>query len=346
MLPISSSDPALGYFRAWEDSNTGHTWGVSQFSVSATQISMKFAGTSGGSYSDQFTITSGKVKLTATPSTSATPSPSPSPSPTATPTPGSGPINLSWFFAEGRVGKGFREYLTIGNPSPNPCTVDINYLYTLDGSSTSAHKAVEITVAPASRTTESVNNDLGIPDSSTSAASLSATLDVNNDTNPNCTGVVAERPMYFSNFHVTSSALVSSGTDVIGATTLNNTYYFADVPTGSSSSGSYTSYLTILNPNVVAAHVTVNYYANGAKVQSQTLAVPAQTRGTIAPGSVTLPQHVVAVVSSDQPIMVERPTYFTNVNGVSGAYDVVGTPKAASDWLFAEATLDQATRNS
>jgi P pilus assembly chaperone PapD len=34
--------------------------------------------------------------------------------------------------------------------------------------------------------------------------------------------------------------------------------------------------------------------------------------------------------------MVERPVYFAHVNGVSGAYDVVGASKIASDWLFAE----------
>jgi hypothetical protein len=108
------------------------------------------------------------------------------------------------------------------------------------------------------------------------------------------------------------------------------------VPTGASSSGSYTSYLTILNPNTTTANVTVNYYANGSKVQSQRLAVAATSRGTIPPGALTMPQHVAAVVSSDQPIMVERPTYFTGVNHISGAYDVVGAPQAASDWLFAE----------
>jgi hypothetical protein len=83
--------------------------------------------------------------------------------------------------------------------------------------------------------------------------------------------------------------------------------------------------------------VTATYYANGSQVQSQTLAVPANSRGTIDPGTLSMPQqHVAAVITSDQPVMVERPTYFTGVNGISGAYDVVGTPKAASDWLFAE----------
>jgi hypothetical protein len=179
--------------------------------------------------------------------------------------------------------------------------------------------------------TESVNTDLELADSSSSAASLSAIVTVNTTMTPTCPGVVAERPLYFSNFEG-----ISSGTDVIGATSLSTTSSFADVPSGQSSSGSYTSYLTILNPNATSATVTVMYYANGTQVQTQTLTVPAMARGTIAPGALSLPQHVVAVVSSNQPIMVERPTYFSAVNGLAGAYDVLGAPKGASDWLFAE----------
>jgi streptogramin lyase len=246
--------------------------------------------------------------------------------------PSSGPVNSKWYFAEGRVGRGFREYLTIDNPTANTCAVSIQYFYTMDGSSTPSTKTASVNISAATRWTESVNNDLGLADSSTTGASLAAIVTASSS----CAGVVAERPMYFSNFHVTSSSAVSSGTDVVGATTLSTTYYFADVPTGSSSSGSYTSYITILNPNTTTANVTVNYYANGSKVQSQTLAVPSTSRGTIPPGAVTMPQHVTAVVTSDQPIMVERPTYFTGVNHISGAYDVVGAPKSASDWLFAE----------
>jgi hypothetical protein len=244
---------------------------------------------------------------------------------------GSSPVNTTWYFAEGRAGKGFREYLTIGNPTASPCAVNIEYLYTMDGSSTPSTKTASVNIAPASRATESVNADLGLADSSSTAASLAAIVTVNTTTTPSCAGVVAERPMYFSNFQG-----ISSGTDVIGGTKLNTTYYFADVPTGTSSNGRYTSYLTILNPNATPANVTVNYFANGSQVQTQTLAVPANARGTIAPGAVSMPSHVAAVVTSNQPVMVERPTYFTGVGNVSGAYDVVGTSKTGNDWLFAE----------
>ncbi len=256
----------------------------------------------------------------------------PTGTPTQIPVTSPGPVNTTWYFAEGRVGRGFREYLTIGNPTPATCAVNVQYLYTMDGSSTPTSQSLSFTVSPASRKTESVNTDLGIADSMPTAASLAAIVTVDTTTTPSCPGIVAERPMYFTNYHG-----ISSGSDVLGATQLSSTYYFADVPTGNN----FISYITLLNPNSVAATVTASYYVNGNKVQSQTVTVPAKARGTISPNAVSMPAHVAAVISSSQPIVVERPTYFINAitgtgGNISGAYDVVGAPNVAADWLFAE----------
>src|SRR5438105_2859266 len=67
-----------------------------------------------------------------TPSPTATKSPTPSPTstmtPTPTPPPGSGLGSKIWYFAEGKVGVGFTEFLTIANPDTvNDCSVDIQY---------------------------------------------------------------------------------------------------------------------------------------------------------------------------------------------------------------------------
>ncbi len=258
-----------------------------------------------------------------------TPTQTLSPTPTKPPSVGPGPVNKIWYFAEGRVGKGFRQYLTIDNPSAIACGVNIQYLYTMDGGSSPLTKTASVTIAASSRVTESVNYDLSIADSSTSAASLASTISVNSST-PSCTGVVAERPLYFMNFHG-----ISSGTDVLGSTSLNSMFYFADVPTGTKN----ISYITILNPNNTASTVTATYYANAGVVGTQSISVAANSRGTISPGSISLPTHVTAVVTSSVPVMVERPTYFTNGGGnasISGAYDVVGATTWATDWLFAE----------
>src|SRR5205823_510880 len=125
LFSLSSGDPEAGYFRKWEN----QTWGISRFSVSATQIAMQFLPGSGGKFTDSFTITN----TTPTP----TPTPTKIPSPTATPSPtpppgGTVPVNTQWYFAEGRVGAGFKEYLTLGNPSSTACQVTLQYFYTPD----------------------------------------------------------------------------------------------------------------------------------------------------------------------------------------------------------------------
>ena len=249
---------------------------------------------------------------------------------TALPPPASiyppGPTNKTWYFAEGRVGGGFQEYLTIGNPSiASTCIVDVTYLR--EGGTPVAK---QVTVNPASRYTISANADLNV--SPTSATGTSISVMMQNDPISPCIGFAAERPMYF-NYHGNQS-----DSDVVGATHLNTSFFFADIPSG----GGITSYLTILNPpGGQTANVTATYYANGTQVGQQTVSVPAGQRGTIAPGATSLPQHSAAVVTSSQPVVIERPTYFSNINEgnagtVTGAASVIGTQLLQNEFFFAE----------
>src|SRR5258708_573894 len=69
--------------------------------------------------------------------------------------------------------------------------------------------------------------------------------------------------------------------------------------------------------------------------------VTAGPRGTTTPMDVSINRTDAVHVHSDQPIMVERPTYFStaraNISGpVTGATTVVGTQTPNTDWLFAE----------
>ena len=81
----------------------------------------------------------------------------------------------------------------------------------------------------------------------------------------------------------------------------------------------------------------------GLAVGTQTLTVAPNSRGTIFPSQTSphLPSRVSVVLTSSQPIVSERPTYFSGINGgnagiVSGGADVIGVQQLASDWLFAE----------
>ena len=71
-LAIDTTDPKLGYFRTWMPANNV-TWGVSQFTITPTQLTEQFVRTSGGTFTDGFTISNDLV----TPTVSASPSPSP-----------------------------------------------------------------------------------------------------------------------------------------------------------------------------------------------------------------------------------------------------------------------------
>jgi len=237
-------------------------------------------------------------------------------------------VSKTWYFAEGKVGGGFTEFLTLENPDTlNSCAVNIEYLL-----GTGSPVNVSVTVPAATRFTESVNTDLNTLASSGNYQTDSAVVTVNSTTTPNCSGIVAERPMYFTNF-----IGVSSGSDVLGTTHTGTTFYFADVPTG----GGYASFLTILNPGATTANITATFVVGGVTVNTQTLAVAGGTRGTIIPNNSGTLHHAAVTVTSDQQVVVERPDYFSNVNGgnaqtVSGASSVVGVRTLKNDWLFAE----------
>jgi streptogramin lyase len=285
---------------------------------------------------------------TGTPPPPPTPTPQPSPTDTTTPTPsptpgpGTVPVNTQWFFGEGRVGAGFTEWLTLGNPTSSPCQVAIQYHSTSD-SGISHNKTLVVTVPASTRETQSVNQDLGISATSGgNSVSTTVTIDTSATGTPNCPGIVAERPIYNTTFG--NPLGVNSGTDVIGATHTGTSFYFADVRTNTQAGGgSVSSFLPILNPGTSTATVTATYFVGGTQVGLQTLAVDPGTRGTIYPGRASpgLPARVAAHVTSDQPVLIERPSYFNhvvagNAGTVSGEADVVGVQQPASDFLFAE----------
>lgn len=244
----------------------------------------------------------------------------------AAPASAKGPVSKTWYFAEGKVGQGFTEYLTLSNPSTTTaCTVNLAYLLS-SGSPVNVVK----TIAAASRFTESVNGDLRTAAGSSSWKVVSIIITT---TNSACPGIVAERPIYFSNFMG-----ISSGTDALGATGLSTLEYFGDIPTGTN----FHPFITALNPSASQAiHLTVHYYSGGSELSGspQVLTVAPDSRGTLVPPNFGV--NAAASVSSDGPMAVEVPIYFSSINGgnagtVSGASILVGRGFPSASWRFAE----------
>jgi hypothetical protein len=242
------------------------------------------------------------------------------------------PANTTWYFAEGSVGGGFQEYLTLQNPSTTQdAQVNVSYLF-----QSRAPITVQHTVSRSSRATISANADLGIGVSAPQQA-ISAVVEVLNES----PGIVVERPMYF---HYRA---VQSGTDVLGATSPSSSYYFPNVDTRQNGRAYYT-YITMLNPSHTQnATATVTYYtgscgqAGQVSCPTQRIVIPPMHRGTATPLTLSLYQQMAASVQSDQPLVVERPMYFRDTIAAAGGFttgaaSVVGATTPGSDWLFAE----------
>jgi kumamolisin len=242
------------------------------------------------------------------------------------------PAAALWYFAEGSVGGSFQEYLTLQNPSINQ-TASVTIKYLLQNH-TPGVVTVNHSVPPSTRSTVNVNSDLGISPSA-GHVSVAAIVSSNID-------IVAERPMYFDFYGI------KSGTDVLGATSPQETYYFPEADSSQNDTAEYSTFITMLNPSATqSATVTITYYTgtcggNGpgaCPVETKTL-LP-MTRGTASPLDVNLRQQIAISVTSTIPVVVERPMYVSavipNAGGeTTGAASVVGATQQGTNWLFAE----------
>jgi hypothetical protein len=213
-----------------------------------------------------------------------------------------------WYFAEGTTLPGFNEYLTIQNPGLIAANVSLRYMDT-NGAVTNR----SLVVAAQSRSTVEVfKTALGV---GPGVAGVSVQLTSDQP-------IVAERPMYMVfNF---GSGTIAGAHDVVGATSLGTLYGFAAASTATGDS----DYLTVLNPNAAAtAHLTITYYTPNGPA-SRSVAVSANSRHTVelfnsAEGAGPGYSNLGIVVSSDQPVLVEKPTYSAN-SSTYGATDTLG----------------------
>lgn len=235
--------------------------------------------------------------------------------------PGPAPVPSStrWYFAEGRVGGGFQEYLTLENPNASsPAQVTINYL--LRGRPSLSQS---VSVAASTRMTLDVNVFLQV-------SRFAGGQDVSVALTSNVP-IVAERPIYF-NF----AGNTPGGSDIVGTAQPGQHFTFAN---GETLPG-YNTFLTILNPpGQSTATVTATYYSQGSRIGQSVANVPSGQRGTIAVNwALPSGKQFLIQVDSSQPVVIERPLYFhiavPGIPGiVNGGSSVLGSAPATS-WYF------------
>lgn len=235
-----------------------------------------------------------------------------------------------WHLAEGTVLPNFNEYLALGNPGAEATTATITY--GLEGS-TPIEKVVS--VGAESRLTVPVFDSgspggIGRDVSDPTSRGVSVTVRTGAPG-----GVTLERAMYFAQVFDPALPRVIDGHAAGGSPELKRTWYFAEgtgLPT-------FRTFLTVLNPDVSDAQVTVTYLPDdNSGAVDKTIVVPAGQRRTIKTFDASDPAGYGAgktgyamKVVGNRPILVERPEYEDHDFGapigvVNGGNVSVGLP--------------------
>lgn len=205
----------------------------------------------------------------------------------------------AWQFAEGTTRAGFEEWLCLQNPGDSDIKVAARYVL---GPGQGGPVDREYAVPARQRLTVSVNEELG-PEKDVSVSLSSAT------------DFIAERPMYFR-YH----GSWDGGHDVLGTTAAGYDWFFAEGYTGAG----FEEWLCLLNPGQADANVTITYYPETGQPIVKAHQMPASTRSTILVNEdAGAGQAISARVSSDQPLIVERPMYYSFA-GLPGGHCVMG----------------------
>lgn len=215
--------------------------------------------------------------------------------------------NTTWYLAEGYTGLTFHETLALVNPGLAESQVQL-HLLPFGGR---AARTVTVSVAP--RSTHIVDVNSLMPNQSLSVIAQASQP------------IVLARKLTFSS----NSYGVTAKTGVNAPAT---TWIFAEGATTSR----FQTFLTILNPNTTGTYATASFYGRtGGSLGTRTVYLPALSRANLKLNRFLSPTVVAAVVTSDIPVVVERPEYFGDPNrpNVAGS-DVFGRNGTGLSWTF------------
>ena len=230
----------------------------------------------------------------------------------------SAPATL-WYLAEGFTGNSFREALVIMNPNTSVATVDVRFL------PFNGKPPKEVRFSVPAQANIRINVGQYMP-------GLSVSTIVTADK-----GVVVERGMQFGQGQ-------RGAHDKVGITTASTVWLFAQADT----SASRQAFLTILNPNQAApAAVTATFYRH-----ERSTAWGQDHRGQPVTAWEHQGEHVLSsatvsvVVSSNVPVVVERPQYEgpADLDKAQSGSDVFGRNGGATSWVFPGGSLGTGTQ--
>ena len=223
----------------------------------------------------------------------------------------------SWYLAEGTTRTGFVEWLSLMNPSEEPAHAVITYMFNGGGT-----QRQDVAIPPTTRKTVNVNDAVG-PGKDVSAA-------VSSDM-----PIIAERPMYFD-YH----GKWRGGSSQPGTTSPGTSWYFAEGTTRANRvDGYYEEWLSVLNPGSLGANIQVTYMYPGGGKRTTPLFVGPHSRLTVDVNKAVGPDQDISVkITSDRPVVAERPMYYSYHSALDGGDVEMGVKGPAATWYFAEGT--------
>ncbi|MDD5447728.1 MAG: beta-galactosidase [Actinomycetota bacterium] len=223
-------------------------------------------------------------------------------------------LSNEWYLAEGATHPGFEEWISFMNPGNEKTQVEVTYMMG-DGST----QKQSFSMAPTSRETILVNQVVGANKDVSAKVSSSKPI-------------LVERPMYFL-YH----GAWDGGHSETAAPQPSTSWFLAEGTTRcNQQDGSFEEWISIMNPGEVKANIDVTYMFPGGETSESKVEVLPRSRGTIFVNGMVQNRDVSVKLSSDQPIVVERPMYYLYHNAWSGGSVELGSQGASKEIYFAE----------
>lgn len=213
-----------------------------------------------------------------------------------------------WYFAEGRTGADYDNWLLVQNPRNVAARVTATFM---PGRGRRVRKT--IVVGPHARGQIHVDTISGLRAVPTPAVVRSTVP------------VIAERSTYFNN-----NGLIG-GHSSRGAPSLATAWYFAEGYTGAG----FISRLQIFNPNDAPTTATVTLSKNNGDQVVRRVSLPARYRRSILLNRLVSGDEFGISVTAGAGVVAERTIYF-NFDGKVGGSGSVGSPNISRTWYFAE----------
>lgn len=225
---------------------------------------------------------------------------------------GSSQLSSTWYFAEGNTTLGWNTLLAVLNPSPQTATIKVTYLLSARERSGTVPRTHIYTIAPRSRGTLVLNQDMP---GQQFGMSISAS-----------TAVMIERPEYLV------AGPMRGGSSVVGATSPHTSWYFG---AGNTSTG-VTESLVLANPFAGWVAAQVYYLTSSGRVITQSVGIPGQGRTTIKVNNIVSQATHATVITANGPIVAERQDFYNNANSIMGSTTVMGASNSYLSWYIGQ----------